>query len=231
MMNKTKICTKCEKRKLITKFNRKISCVGGFHCWCKECVSQYNIEYRKKNRSNILQSKKEYYENNKGKILKQMREYREGDKREYRLEQKKKYYKKCCIENPEKIKAVQKLKNKKRRSTLKGRLNNSLSSAINYSLRIRGLSKNGHHWETLIGYTVNDLMVHLEKQFKDGMNWNNYGYGKNKWCIDHKKPIVSFFFENSKDEEFSKCWSLENLQPLWCIENFSKCAKLNWVKS
>jgi 5-methylcytosine-specific restriction endonuclease McrA len=47
------------------------------------------------------------------------------------------------------------------------------------------------------------------------MTWENYG----EWRVDHIKPISSFNFTDINDDEFKKCWPLENLQPLCEKEN------------
>lgn len=65
-------------------------------------------------------------------------------------------------------------------------------------------------------------MLHLESLFTNGMSWQNYG----EWHVDHKIPISSFDFESIECEEFKKCWSLNNLQPLWGIDNLSKGSKI-----
>src|SRR3546814_3594325 len=44
-----------------------------------------------------------------------------------------------------------------------------------------GDGKNGRSWETLVGYTVADLIAHLERQFLPGMSWDNRG----EWHIEH----------------------------------------------
>jgi len=54
------------------------------------------------------------------------------------------------------------------------------------------------------------------------MTWDNYG----EWHVDHKLPISSFNFKSEKDPIFLECWSLDNLQPLWCIENWEKGSKI-----
>lgn len=72
----------------------------------------------------------------------------------------------------------------------------------------------------LLGYTIQDLKIHLENQFKDGMTWENYGY--KGWHIDHKIPRAKLPFTSHNDDNFKKCWSLENLQPLWAEENYKK---------
>lgn len=97
------------------------------------------------------------------------------------------------------------------------RLSRTMSNHINQTLRN---GKNGHHWETLVGYTINELIAHLESQFIEDMNWENYGvFG---WHIDHKIPICAFNFEKPEDVDFKRCWALGNLQPLWALDNESK---------
>lgn len=70
-----------------------------------------------------------------------------------------------------------------------------------------------------LGYSVSEFMEHLERQFSDGMSWDNYG----KWHVDHIKPCASF--RQDDDKQFSECWSLVNLQPLWASDNVKKGAK------
>ena len=82
--------------------------------------------------------------------------------------------------------------------------------------------KNGYHWERLVNYTRNDLIYHIEKQFKDGMTWENYG----KWHIDHRIPISIFNINGIKSKGFKEAWKLENLQPMWEKENLEKHNKL-----
>jgi hypothetical protein len=75
-------------------------------------------------------------------------------------------------------------------------------------------NKQSIKWKNLIDYTIKDLIKHLEQQFDDKMNWNNYG---NYWEIDHIKPKHSFTIK-----EFKECWSLKNLRPLKISENRRK---------
>lgn len=79
--------------------------------------------------------------------------------------------------------------------------------------------KAGQGWKNLVGYEVEDLISHLEKQFDDKMTWENYG---SYWQIDHIKPISLFKYKTAEDTEFKKCWALENLQPLEAKENLRK---------
>lgn len=124
--------------------------------------------------------------------------------------------------DPQKTRQQYKEYNKKRRSVPKGRLNSNISTAIRASL---SGNKNGFHWESLVGYTLEDLKFRLEKQFAENMTWNNYG--KKGWEIDHKIPIAAFNFETPTDTDFKKCWALKNLQPLWSAENIRKQDKVD----
>ena len=109
----------------------------------------------------------------------------------------------------------------KRRLIPQIRLSQSLSSAIGRSLKE---GKSGVHWEKLTGYTVEQIRAHLEKRFKPGMFWSNYGRGG--WHIDHIIPISAFNFETPEDIDFKRCWALKNLQPMWEDENIRKSNRL-----
>jgi len=80
---------------------------------------------------------------------------------------------------------------------------------------LKGINKSAST-EKLVGCSLEFLKQHLEKQFKLGMSFSNYG----KWHIDHIKPCASY--DLSKPEEQKKCFNYSNLQPLWAEENLSK---------
>ena len=90
-----------------------------------------------------------------------------------------------------------------------------MSSGIRQSLVF---GKQGWHWETLVGYTVIDLMAHLEAKFLPGMSWDN----RREWHIDHIRPLCSFQFQTPDDPQFREAWALANLQPLWAADNLKK---------
>ena len=70
-----------------------------------------------------------------------------------------------------------------------------------------------------LGCDTNILKEHIEKQFTEGMTWDNYG----KWHIDHIVPI-----KYKKDglvpslEEVKERLHYINTQPLWARENKAK---------
>ena len=42
------------------------------------------------------------------------------------------------------------------------------------------------------------------------------------WHIDHIVPKNVFNFNSYNDIEFKACWSLENLRPIWCTNNWQR---------
>lgn len=82
-------------------------------------------------------------------------------------------------------------------------------------LKLSGKRKTTKAEESL-GYTFLELRSHIEGQFKDGMTWDNWG----EWHIDHIKPVATFVREGVTCPR--KINALDNLRPLWAIENLSR---------
>jgi hypothetical protein len=101
------------------------------------------------------------------------------------------------------------------------KLISNFRTAIYQVLKENSVEKNKSYFD-ILQYTPEELINHLEKQFKDDMTWENYGI----WHVDHKLPITSFNIQEMGDEEFMKCWSLGNLQPMWGEENIRKSNKI-----
>ncbi|WP_159457659.1 hypothetical protein [Xaviernesmea oryzae] len=93
-----------------------------------------------------------------------------------------------------------------------------MASAIYQAIREK---KGGRKWEHVVGYTLEDLVRHIERQFLPGMSWSNMG----EWHIDHIVPKSSFLYEDDEDPDFKACWALTNLRPLWADANQKKHAK------
>ena len=107
------------------------------------------------------------------------------------------------------------------RATIKGRIDSRMSTSIRKSLRG---NKSGRNWETLVGYSIKDLRLHIESQFEKGMSWENYGL--EEWHIDHIIPLSRLYFDGVNDPTFKFAWSLKNLQPLWAKDNLHKYNRL-----
>lgn len=96
-------------------------------------------------------------------------------------------------------------------------INDLMRGGISKSLRGE---KAGRSWTSLVPYTVEQLCAHLERQFTDGMTWENRGL--NGWHVDHRLPLSSFSYTSAEDPEFQFAWALSNLQPMWGDENIRK---------
>jgi hypothetical protein len=83
----------------------------------------------------------------------------------------------------------------------------NLIAAIYRSIKF---SKSGN-WERILGYTLLQLREHLEKQFTSKMTWQSYG---SYWWIDRIIPRSAYRYQNVKNNEFQKCWSLKNTRPM-----------------
>jgi hypothetical protein len=131
--------------------------------------------------------------------------------------------KKWKQENPEKHREIMRLANRrKRESDPKWRLRDRIAQGVRNSLLT---GKNGSSWETLVGYTIEDLIKHLKKTIPSGYTWEDALAAKLE--IDHIVPVAAFNFSNPDDIDFKRCWAKSNLR-LWpSRENRSKGAKLD----
>lgn len=107
----------------------------------------------------------------------------------------------------------------KRKTNPHYKLRHNISSRILLALK-KGTTKS-ENTIMLIGCSINDLKIHLESLFQDGMTWDNYGL----WEIDHIRPCASFDLTNSNEQR--ACFHYSNLQPLWKEENNLKGAQ--WI--
>jgi len=141
---------------------------------------------------------------------------------EQNKEHRKEYLKEYREKNMDKIRKVKRDYERNRKAndpTYK--LISNFRTAIYQVLKENNVEKNKHYFD-ILKYTPEELISHLEKQFTDSMTWENYG----EWHVDHRMPISSFVFESVDDDSFMKCWSLDNLQPMWGKENITKGNKI-----
>jgi hypothetical protein len=231
--NKTiRICRVCGIEKPIEMF-RKYKII--FHRYtCTKCENKRTRELYKENpiKNKISKDKYRSIETNKDKERKYAREYYKKDfiknHEKHILRSREQYYKhrdknlerhKIWSKNNKEIIKKYSLKHN---SYIKNRLKNSMSGSIRSSLKYHGGNKRKRRWEDIVGYTTDELKNHLEKQFTEGMSWDNYG----EWWIDHIIPQSVFNYEDVNHVDFKRCWALSNLQPMWRIENIRKSNKL-----
>lgn len=126
----------------------------------------------------------------------------------------------CGEERARKIRLANQNKNRARRMKTDPIfvLNARMRAAIGQSLRGR---KKGRRWELLVGYSREQLIRHIQRQFLPGMSWENIG----KWHVDHIVPLSSFLFSSPEESEFRAAWAMTNLRPLWKLENLKKSSR------
>ena len=216
-----KQCSKCGELKPLSEFYKAKTGKDGLRGDCKVCYSKQSKKWQQNNAEKLRKYQREYDRKWRKKNLKKYKKYY---KKHYKdnSEKIKEYSKKWIKDNPEKVKEIKRRTHKKLSKIPSYKINRAISNSIR--IYLKG-NKNGKHWETLVGYTREELMKHLENQFEPWMTWDNYGKyekGKLKWHIDHIKPKSLFNFTSPEDPELKECWALENLQPLEAMENFIK---------
>ena len=139
--------------------------------------------------------------------------WREKNKDKFK-QQEKEYY----LKNKEsilEIKAKYELKRKQTdinyrlKKTIRARLSNAIKNNQKSGSAIRDL-----------GCSVEELKQHIELQFKNGMTWDNWGSGPNKWQIDHIKPL--FKFDLTDELQLKEACNYTNLQPIWHHDHLMK---------
>lgn len=217
-MENLKRCIKCGEEKELSEFHKHSKTKDGLQNECKICTCKRSVEWVKDNPEKYREKQKEWRENNVEKIKEYNRIYRQDNS-----EKSKEYSKKWRENNLEKTREDKKIYNRfKRKNSIHFKLKDNISCLIKMRLKRRLLSKNGKSTFSFLPYTIDDLIKHLESLFQPWMNWQNYSNKPGCWVIDHKYPDSLFNYKSVEDEEFQKCWTLENLQPMEFIENAKK---------
>jgi hypothetical protein len=174
--------------------------------------------YRQNHKEYFKEYNKQYYQNNLEKLKEQHEKYRQNNLEKIK-EQAKKYEKNNCEK-------INERKRNRKKNDIHYKLRLNISNLIYMRLKFRLSNKNGKSTFSFLPYTVDDLIKRLESLFKPWMSWKNYGNKPGYWNIDHKYPDSLFDYKSVEDEEFQKCWALDNLQPMEYIENIKKSNKL-----
>jgi hypothetical protein len=200
-----KICKMCKKELSINFFysyKRKMrngSYKEYYKIYCKKCEKlKRKPEYIKK--CNALETTKLIKKEWKIKNYISQKEYC------------KKYYEKNKSIIKEKVRLSKRIYKRNRRKNdpffrIRGNISNAILRALKKSKTLKGGKSILKHLE----YNIIQLKEHLEKQFDDKMNWQNYG---SYWHIDHIIPQSCLPYLSMNDINFKKCWSLSNLRPL-----------------
>ena len=205
----SKQCSKCGNTKSSSCFYRSKTTRDKLTSRCNSCLAEIARKWAKENPQKDRDSHKKWRQKNIERV-KRLQKIWDKSHPDQLNEKQRRWRRK----NPEYYNIWMRRKNK----TVRGNLDNRMHCGVYNSLH---RNKNGKSWESLVGYTLNDLKAHLEKLFADGMSWNNMG----EWHIDHIVAKSRFHYENPEDKEFRICWGLANLQPMWAHDNHTKHTK------
>jgi hypothetical protein len=227
-----KKCSKCGEEKPSKEFHAHRKYKDGLNPICKDCRRGIAHARYLKERDEILQKSKDYYRSNIESVRERHHVYWDTNKEKIRKKAMEKYYANWPEERRIRDESIRrnwdkrlayerKYKAKKRAEDFSYKIHSNISRRLRESIG-KG-SKKRITWEKILGYTVEDLMKHIESGFQPGMEWDNYG----DWHIDHKVPISHHKLNGNDDHEMIlKCWCLNNLQPLWAKDNLVKGDKM-----
>lgn len=173
---------------------------------CKYCNNEFKAFANLKTCSTICSDELKKLRKNKYES-----DYRNQNK-DIVLKKKRKYYQ----DNKIRLNCLKKEYNKKRHlEDIEFKLKSNLRSRLNQAIKTN--TKAGSAISDL-GCSIAELKEHLERQFQDGMSWDNWTI--DGWHIDHIIPLANFDLTNK--EELKKACHYANLQPLWAKDNLKK---------
>lgn len=221
----TKICGKCGLNKSKSKFYKRESVKDGYRSECISCSADIGKKYREENREKIKQYQKERFQREKKYQLERKQKWRRENPEEYKAQNHRYYEKSKDIQfEKRKIKLQDPLEHEKYITYFRERKKIDPEYKLICNLRTRLnrylKSLNGEKESSaknILGCSPPEFRNHLEKQFKEGMTWENHGqFG---WHIDHIIPLES---ANRNVEKLLKLFHYTNTQPLWWKENLDK---------
>lgn len=166
---------------------------------CVECTLERVKQRYEDNREYF----KQRYEENRESILEQQKRYKTAN-RESILERKKQYYE----DNRESILDYRKQHRESNRVFYL-----AMTTCQRMGLPCKGLKQR-------LPYSEQQFIEHIESLWLDGMDWDNYGVGKDCWSVDHKVPVSHFI--KTGETDIAVINALSNLQPLWHSDNMKK---------
>ena len=197
----------------------------------KAAKKKHKAIWYKKNKLNVKRYRHQWYLKNKKKVKKkhQTPKYRLIQKK-LRIKNKEKNsaYSKEYRSRP-RSKELKKKYNIKYAPRLRKRVAKRKKTDVNFKLKLAlskrvlaavkfAKTKKAFKTQELIGCSIKTIRKHLEKQFKEGMTWQNHGrYG---WHIDHIRPLEKFDLSDPKQQLIA--FNYKNCQPLWWRENLEK---------
>ena len=207
-----KTCSKCKSEKELSAFyfrkdtgKRRKECKV---CFCAARVRRQGADLAKQKwqkvkddpekleaaRETNRKASRRYRENHPNRRKKSCRKWRETNQ-DHQREYGNRYTRKKYKENPA-FRLIRKTRERMRKA-------------------LKGISKSGSTIR-LVGCTAEQLRRHIERQFAEGMTWEN------THC-DHILPLAAFDMSSKKQQRYAFHWS--NCQPLFVEDNLRKSDK------
>jgi len=207
---KNKQCPQCGETKEASEFSRSKRSKSGLASWCKACVSK-QIESQS---NTVYVEEKHCSRCGKTKVSS---EFYKDKKSKNGLRAWCKTCEKQLNSLPETKARINKRNLERWRTDSQFRLSRNLQSLLNSALK--GIAKESTVQE-LVGCSTRQLRAHFERQFVEGMTWNNRGKSDDCWQVDHIVPRSQFDLTEISQQKL--CFHYSNLQPLWTRDNRAK---------
>ena len=202
----------------------------------KEYHKQYNKQHYQENKEKYTEKNLKYEAEHKEELAEYRKKWRQANKEKSNSYTRnwsannKDYFKQYRENNVEEIREYQNEWHKnKRKDDIEFRLRENVSQSVVKAIKRNGAKKSGSILSYL-SYSIQELKDHLEKQFEPWMTWENQGRYSAKtwndndsstwtWQIDHIIPQSKLPYTSMEDDNFKKCWALENLRPYSAKQN------------
>ncbi len=173
-------------------------------------MKEYSKEYGKKHRDRYRLYERERYARDRERINAVKKAHRERTR-----EKQSEYRKRAQSKRKDKTNTYSRERSKK---------DIEFKLRRNISCRIRAAIRNG--WKAgsaieLLGCSISEFKVYIEKQFTPEMNWENH---TKYFHFDHNLPCSAF--DLTKELAQRKCFHYTNLRPLEWNENLRKLDKI-----
>jgi len=193
-------CNYCKVEKPLEEFAKDKSRSLGRAYRCKEC--QHEVFMEKYYQKQLTKRKGKYND-----YYKERYANMSTDEKKAKIEQTNQWQR----ENKDKVAGY---KRKYRKENPIFRLKENIRTRINLSLK--GKNK-GISTAKLLGCSIDDYKLYLERQFDNNMTWENYG---TYWEIDHIQELYKFDLTDKIQQK--QAFHFTNTQPLSIQENRRK---------
>ena len=177
---------------------------------------QFLKEWRAKNPERFKASLKRYRERNPEYFENYRKGYAARRRELYQLRKKEICARKCELAKiPENAAKIQSRIRQRRKEDPQFALADAMRSTMNRAFRRNWIEKPART-EALLGCTITEAKLHIEKQFVGEMSWSN----RQSFVIDHWIPVAAFDLRDHEEAHLAFNW--QNLRPITRHDNAVK---------